>query len=303
MADYTRILIKHDGRICQLANVACSTNDGSVELILRRDAENTSEFVWTSSDTTPRAVVFDSPRKSNQHVTIHASGTVNFGERSDGHSIYLEPLLNCTRLEFLLAYRIPSFSKLTELRKRQHPNDAVIDLSELPNEDSTFHFFVGPDNSPQVAGLHGLKLGFFERYALFLYRAEKSLGVLPALSSHFVTLKRTSGLFAAKQIKEQEAYRQFQEFVHQAPHGQIILSPPNAKGVWTAIFSVEKRIPPRLELEFNREGLFWKVEDQSLDNRLNRMRIRFSIRRSADNAIIRDPAAIKSIALHAELLS
>ena len=301
MDDYTRILIGHDGRTYQLANVACSKNDGSLELILRRDQENSSAFVWSSSDPTPQEVVFDKPKKANQHVTIHASGRVNFDGHSKGHTIYVEPLLSCTRPELLLAYRIPSFSKLTELKKRPHPNDAVIDLSHLPDQESTFEFWIGPDHIPQGEGLHGVKLGFFDRYAIGLYRAEKSLNISPNLGAHFATLKRTSGPFSVQQIAEDEAYRQFNQFITQAPHGQIVLHPPNTLGIWTAVFATQMRIPPSLEFEFTKEGLFWEVQDQILDKRLNRMRVRFLIRRHGSNEIVRDPAVIKSIALHAEL--
>jgi hypothetical protein len=90
---------------------------------------------------------------------------------------------------------------------------------------------------------------------------------------------------------------------HQAMTGvqDAILYAPNGEGVIRMIFSLPMRIAPRFNIELVDPELHVSEQDVQRDGRSETVMLKFKVRHRMSGQIVRQPIAIKSIELDAEL--
>ena len=275
-----------------------SNRDGSLSLTIRREGVSKSRTTWstTTGEQEPKTTEFDPLRPKNKRITIHQSGRVNYHE--NGSTIFVAPLTQ-TRQPFpVYAYRVPALDRLDIHDGDIAAEDAVFDLTDLPKGPVSFSVILGPrDFTP-----HGrsIKLGFEgEGYSITLQVDPVTFAVPPDLDQHFTTLTPERGLFPKQQMAECQAMISY----HQALTGakDTILYAPNGEGVIRMIFSVPMRIAPRYKIELADPELHVSDQDTQRDGRSEKVMLKFKVRHRKSGQIIRQPIAIKSIELDAEL--
>lgn len=276
-----------------------SDRDGSLSLTIRRDGLSTSRISWSTrpgGEQGPKKTEFDTPRRKNKRITIHQSGRVNYHE--NGSSIFIAPLTQTTQPFPIYRYRVPALDKLDVHDEDAAEEDAVFDLSDLPEGPVSFSVFLGPgDFTPQ--GL-AIKLGYeTEGYSVTVQVDPVTYAVPADLNQHFTTLTPDSGLFPKQQMAEDQAMISY----HQALTGarDAVLYAPNGEGTIRMIFSVPMRIAPRFRIELVEPELHVSDQDVQRDGRSEKVMLKFKVRHRKTGQIIRRGVAIKSIELDAEL--
>lgn len=275
-----------------------SDRDGSLSLTVRRKGVSTSRTSWSTrgGEQEPRATEFDQPRPKNKRITIHQSGRVNYHENES--SIFVSPLTQTTQPFPIYGYRVPSLDGLDVHDDDIAEEDAVLDLSDLPDGPVSFSVILGPsDFTPQG---RAIKLGYeAEGYSVTLQVDPVAFPVPANLDQHFTTLTPDRGLFAEQQMAEDQAMISY----HQALTGAsgLVLYAPNGEGTIRLIFSVPMRIAPRFKIELADPELHVSDQDVQRDGRSEKVMLKFKVRHRKSGQVIRQPVAIKSIELDAEL--
>lgn len=293
-----RILIR-DGSITRKFMVLeTSDRDGSLSLTIRREGASTSRTRWSTrpGEQEPTTTEFDPPRPKNKRITIHQSGRVNYHE--NGNTIFVAPLTQTTHSFPIYGYRVPALNKLDVHDEDFAEEDAVFDLTDLPEGPVSFSVILGPANFTP----HGraIKLGYeAEGYSMTVQVDPVTFAIPSDLNQQFITLTPDRGLFSQQQMEECQAMIAY----HQALTGtqDAILYAPNGEGVIRMIFSVPKRIAPRFKVELVDTELHVSHQDVQRDVRSEKVMLKFKVRHRKSGEIVREPIAIKSIELDAEL--
>lgn len=275
-----------------------SDRDGSLNLTIRREGVSTSRTTWSTrpGEEDPKTTGFHTPRPKSKRITIHQSGRVNYHE--NGNTIFVAPLTQTTQPFPIYGYRVPALDKLDVHETEDGEDDAVLDLTDLPEGPVSFSVILAPGNfTPQG---RAMKLGYeTEGYSVIVQVEPVAFTVPSDLYQHFATLTPDRGLFAEQQMAEDQAMISY----HQALTGasDAIVYPPNGEGAIRIIFSVPMRIAPRFKIELVDPELQVSDEDVQRDARSENVMLKFKIRDRKSGKIIRQPIAIKSIELDAEL--
>jgi hypothetical protein len=275
-----------------------SDRDGSLSLTIRREGISSSRTTWSTrpGEQEPKTTEFDAPSPKNKRITIHQSGRVNYHENNS--SIFIAPLTQTTQPFSIYLYRVPALDKLDVHDEGIAEEDAIFDLSYLPEGSVSFSVFIGPvDFTPQGGAI---RLGYeAEGYSVVVQVYSDIFAVPVDLNEHFITMTPTSGPFAQQQMAEDQAMIAH----HQALTGTsgIILSTPNGQGVFRMIFAVPMRIAPRFNIEFVDPDLHVSDQDVQRDGRSEKVMLKFKVRNRKTKQIIRQAVEIKSIELDAEL--
>ncbi|GKS87866.1 hypothetical protein [Acidovorax sp. SUPP2539] len=293
-----RILIRYGSITRKFMVLETSDRDGSLSLTIRREGVSTSRTAWSTrpGEQATKTIEFDPPRKKNKRITIHQSGRVNYHE--NGCAIFVAPLTQTTQPCAIYGYRVPALDRLDMHDEDIAEEDAVFDLTDLPEGPVSFSVILGPgDFTP-----HGraIKLGYeAEGYSMTLQVDPVTFAVPSDLDQHFTTLTPDRGLFSQQQMEECQAMISY----HQALTGtkEAILYAPNGEGVIRMIFSVPMRIAPRYKIELVDPVLHVSDQDVQRDGRSEKVMLKFKVRHRKSGQIVRQPIAIKSIALDAEL--
>jgi len=221
---------------------------------------------------------------------------VNYHE--NGSSIFVAPLTQ-TRQPFpIYGYRVPSLDRLDVHDEDIAEEDAVLDLSDLPDGPVSFSVILGPiDFTPQG---RAIKLGYeAEGYSVTLQFDPVTFPLPADLNQHFTTLTPDRGLFAEQQMAEDQAMISY----HHALTGasDVVLYAPNGEGTIRMIFSVPMRIAPRFKIELADPELHVSDQDVQREGRSEKVMLKFKVRQRKSGQVIRKPVAIKSIELDAEL--
>ncbi|MDA8446958.1 hypothetical protein [Paracidovorax valerianellae] len=293
-----RILIRYGSITRKFMVLETSDRDGSLSLTIRREGVSTSRTAWSTrpGEQETKTIAFDPPRPKNKRITIHQSGRVNYHE--NGCAIFVAPLTQTTQPCAIYGYRVPALDRLDIHGEDIAEEDAVFDLTDLPEGPVSFSVILGPgDFTP-----HGraIKLGYkVEGYSMTLQVDPVPFAVPSDLDQHFTTLTPDRGLFSQQQMEECQAMISY----HQALTGtkDAILYAPNREGVIRMIFSVPMRIAPRYKIELVDPVLHVSDQDVQRDGRSEKVMLKFKVRHRKSGQIVRQPIAIKSIELDAEL--
>lgn len=293
-----RILIRYGSIIRKFIVLETSDRDGSLSLIVRRDGVSTSRTTWSTrpGEQETKTTEFDQPRPKNKRITIHQSGRVNYHE--NGHTVFVAPLTQTTQPFTLYGYRVPALDRLDVHDEDVAEEDAVLDLTDLPDGPVSFSVILGPIDF--ATNGRAVKLGYeAEGYSVTLQVEPVSFAVPPDLEHHFTTLTPDRGLFPQQQMEEPQAMISY----HQALTGvqSAILYAPNGEGMIRMIFSVPMRIAPRFNIELVDPELYVSDQDVLRDGRSETVMLKFKVRYRKSGQIVRQPIAIKSIVLDAEL--
>ncbi|WP_216208881.1 hypothetical protein [Polynucleobacter sp. Latsch14-2] len=275
-----------------------SDRDGSLSLIIRREGVSASPISWSAGarDQGLRATESASPRPKNKRVTIHQSGRVNYHE--NGASIFIAPLTRTTQLFPIYGYRVPALDKLDVHNDGIADEDAVFDLSDLPEGPVSFSMFIGPmDFKPQG---QAIKLEYEAEGYSVTVQVDPEANAVPAdLNQHFITLTPAKGLFPEQQMAEDQAMISYHHAL--ARVSGIVLYTPNGEGVIRMIFVVPMRIAPRFQIELVDPELHASDQDVQRDRRSEKVMLKFKVRHRRTGEIIRQPVGVKSIELDSEL--
>lgn len=275
-----------------------SDRDGSLSLTIRRKGVSTSRTSWSTrcGEQEPKTTQFDQPRPKSKRITIHQSGRVNYHE--NGTSIFVAPLTQTTQPFPVYGYRVPALDRLDVHDGDIAEEDAVLDLSDLPDGPVSFSVILGPgDFIPQG---RAVKLAYeAEGYSVTVQVDPITFPVRADLNQHFTTLTPDRGLFPQQQMAEDQAMISY----HRALTGasDVILYAPNGEGTIRMIFSVPMRIAPRFKIELADPELHVSDQDVQRDGRSEKVMLKFKVRHRKSGQVIRHPIAIKSIELDAEL--
>lgn len=275
-----------------------SDRDGSLSLTIRRDGVSSSRTTWSTrpGEQEPKTIEFDKPIPRNKRITIHQSGRVNYHE--NGSSIFIAPLTQTIQPFPIYFYRVPALDKLDVHDEYIAEEDAIFDLSDLPEESVSFSVFIGPMGfTPQG---RAIKLEYeAEGYSFTVQHEPVTPDVQQGLNEHFITKAPVEGLFPQQQMAEDQAMISY----HQALTGtsDIILRSPNGEGVFRMIFAVPMRIAPRFKIELADSELHVSDQDVQRDGRSDKVMLKFKVRNRKTKQIIRQAVEIKSIELDAEL--
>jgi len=275
-----------------------SDRDGSLSLTIRREGVNTSRTAWSTrpGEQEKKTTEFDLPRPKNKRITIHQSGRVNYHE--NGNTIFVAPLTQTTQPFPIYGYRVPAIHRLDIHDEDIAEEDAVFDLTDLPEGPVSFSVILGPgDFTP-----HGraIKLGYeVEGYSMTLQVDPVTFAVPSELDQHFTTLTPDRGLFPQQQMEEHQAMISYHQAL--ARTRDAILYAPNGEGVIRMIFAVPMRIAPRYKIELVDPALHVSDQDVQREKRSDKVMLKFKVRHRKSGQIVRQPIAIKSIELDAEL--
>ncbi len=275
-----------------------SDRDGSLSLTIRREGVSPSRISWSTrpQEHEPKTTEFYTPSPKNKRITIHQSGRVNYHQ--NGNSIFIAPLTKTTQPFSIYGYRVPALDKLDVHNKDIAEEDAIFDLSDLPEGPASFSVLLGPgDFTPQG---RAITLGYeAEGYSVTVQVDPVTL-VLPAdLNEHFTTLTPDRGLFPQQQMAEDQAMISYHQALTGAP--DAILYAPNGEGTIRMVFAVPMRIAPRFNIELVDPELHVSDQDIQRDERSEKVMLKFKVRNRKTRQIIRQAVAIKSIELDAEL--
>jgi len=275
-----------------------SDRDGSLSLTIRRGGVSTSGTAWSTGrgEQEPKTTEFDPPRPKNKRITIHQTGRVNYHE--NGNTIFIAPLTQTTQPFPIYGYRVPALCRLDIHDDEIAEEDAVFDLTDLPEGPICFSVILGPGDSTP----HGraIKLEYeAEGYSITFQVDPVTFVVPPDLALHFTTLTPDRGLFPQQQMAESQAMISY----HQALTGKkdAILYVPNGEGVIRMIFAVPMRIAPRYRIELVDPEFHVSDQDVTRDGRSEKVMLKFRVRHRKSGQIVRRPIAIKTIVLDAEL--
>jgi len=292
------ILIQHGFTVRKFMVLETSDRDGSLSLIIRREGVSTSRISWSTrvGEQGLRTTELLPPRPKNKRVTIHQSGRVNYHD--NGTSIFIAPLTRTTQIFPIYRYRIPALDNLDVHNDGIADEDAVFDLSDLPEGPVSFSMFIGPiDFSPQG---QAIKLGYEAEGYSVTVQVDPVAHVVPAdLNQHFITLTPDKGLFPEQQMAEDPAMI----YYHNALTKQsgIVLYTPNVEGVIRMIFAVPMRVSPRFRIKLVDPELYASNQDVQRDGRSEKVILKFKVRHRRTKEILRQPVGIKSIELDSEL--
>lgn len=275
-----------------------SNRDGSLSLTIRRKGVSTSRKSWSTScgEQEPKTLEFDQPRPKSKRITIHQSGRVNYHE--NGTSIFIAPLTQTTQPFPVYGYRVPALDRLDVHNEAIAEEDAVLDLSDLPDGPVSFSVILGPGEFTPEG--RAIKLAYAaEGYSLTV-QVDPITFPLPAdLNQHFTTLTPDRGLFPQQQMAEDQAMISYHQALTDASH--VVLYAPNGEGTIRMIFSVPMRIAPRFKIELADPELHVSDQDVQRDGRSEKVMLRFKVRYRKSGQVIRQPVGIKLIELDAEL--
>jgi len=293
-----RILIRYGSTTRKFLVLNRSGRDGSQSLTIRREGVSSSQASWStkSGEQEPTITEFEHPRPKDKRITIHQSGRVNYHEH--GSSIFIAPLTQTTQAFSIYGYRVPALDKLDLHGESIADDDAVLDLTDLPEGPVSFSIILAPGDF--VPHGRAIRLKYeAESYSIIVQVDPVAFAVPPDLDQHFTTFVPDRGLFAQQQMAEDQALICY----HQALTGarDPILYTPNGEGTVRLIFSVPMRIAPRFRIELVDPELHVSELDVQRDGRSERVMLKYKVRHRKSGEVIRQPIEISSIELDAEL--
>ena len=275
-----------------------SSRDGSLSLTIQREGVSASRTSWSPKPVAPepRTTALDNPIPKNKRITIHQSGRVNYHQ--NGQSIFIAPLTQTTQPFPIYGYRVPALNKLDVHYQDIAEEDAIFDLSDLPEGPVSFSVILGPGDFTSQG--QALKLGYeAEGYSVTLQVDPVTFAVPAEMNGHFTTIIPDRGLFSKQQMPEDQAIISY----HQALVGasDAILYKPNGEGAIRMVFSVPMRVAPRFKIELVDPELHVSDQDVQRDGRSEKVMLKFKVRHRKTMQIIRQAVAFKSLELDAEL--
>ncbi len=286
------ILLEVEDSLRKLIRYALE-DDGSLYLWFYRAGEVQASYRLNGPDAVPSEDVERLGKPRTKKLSYHATGRVHFDHKKE-EKIFLEPLMRLTSRIYFAAYRIPSAGHLD----RHDAEPCATDLVLRADSSSvrTFNICVCPTTEALQPGDAQVTFN-----GLFSLRVSEIVGPdsLPTeVQRHFVTCLRSTGMFTAPALKEDQAFVDFQQRIN-GWDGLLIFPPAskNDKGVYRVVPSVPMRMRPNLVVQFFDPLL--EACQLETEGRRENVDIRFRVRRKG--SFLPNAVPIRSLALDAEL--
>jgi hypothetical protein len=245
-----RVLIEQGGIVYRLLRFETSA-DGSLLAFLDRDPRPNRGGMSMNENGifAPETNTSDRPLPSTK-FSIHTTGEVHrsLGREKKG-TIHIEPLHKLTVVHPIGFVSIPRPSRLDPLDGTRHVHDVAATL-EIPEDISvriSFAIEVGP--KPQQPQTFGVALNY-EIYSTIVRMIPTPLALPLEMTEHFICGMPKVGPFDNRQIDKANAELEF----YRAAHGNAHVFREDG-GAYVVLAAVPMRIPPKLNIRFNREDL------------------------------------------------
>jgi hypothetical protein len=135
-------------------------------------------------------------------------------------------------------------------KKHVHEIAATLDIPEDVSSRISFAIEIGP--KPQTPQTFGVALNY-ELYSAIVRAIETPLALPSEMSDHFIAGMPKVGLFDKRQTDKANAELAFYKAAHpNAPH----IFREEKSGAYVVLAAVPMRVPPKLEIDFNRDDLY-----------------------------------------------
>jgi len=319
-----RLIVEHDGLFRVFANIAISTNDGSIILSLIRSGTNT--FGWQSdpSGTVVDAVQYSEEIPRTKKITIHTSGRVNYHGWPQRRKNFIPCLLDLTEPTPIIIYVIPTLASL-DLAGDVRTTDQVVEIVDGVEEALALEFSVIPFDFPQLPR-EIMRIIIESRYALTCVAfPSASLQIQSGVPAEAFFWLRPTSFLSEQALPEDQCFIRFQQLMHanqirsaltsssvpEGIHDQIIgetvrdgrgIQGPNGEGVWEIVTRTPMRIRPSLIVQFSNPRYRAEVIDMKpTDTRLDKVRVRFKVFDEEERRWIKHSVAILDAFLDAEM--
>ena len=137
-----------------------------------------------------------------------------------------------------------------------------------------------------------------DRFALVFEKIENFIASPMEVSSNFVTVIPTKGLFAAQQMDESTALIKYNQWLYETEG--LILCSPNGEGVYKIITIRPMRVAPKLEIIFLKANDFY-AEQLEVKPSIANTFVKFKVRNKKTDNLVRGEVPIANISLDSEL--
>lgn len=289
----TKVVVRYNGISYYLANLSLNPNDGSLYLSFPRKGVGLNYSYEESPSEGYRLINKESGKTKTKSISYHATGRVNYklGDNQE-YVIYSEALFNISRP---FAFYHISIPKLSSLDKYEGDIKMVnvVDVVQESDRRIDIGVVLTPNNykNENLAGF-GIR---FDGLCDVVFVLDTIKIAPPAeFPDAYIYAHRQTGLFSTQQFSEEESPILF----HQKLAGvkDVIIYRPNREGVYKVYFAVPMRIPPKLTVHFEDEGLVAEI----VENRFYTTTT-LSFKVKGRGGYIKEPRVIKYVELDAEL--
>jgi len=288
-----RILIRFNRHIYRLLNFELSHSEGSFYIFFVREGKTDKhwqgEINWREGEVIAGNEI-NKEKLKGARVSYHASGCIRYHNISD-KDIYGEPIFNITQPFGFIRYSIPSAEKLDIYSKPATEDDIILEILDKPFCRINFDCviapwdFVFPDSS-------GISVRYERLFSFSIILNDESLSTPSELNDYFHYFSPSTGLYDRPTFDRETALLYF----HQKVQGtrNLVIYSPNNEGVYTVIFSVPMRVPPKVRIAFEETSL--QIELLKVSN----TNIRFKVKDKYGQTVKKE-VKITGIELDAEL--
>ncbi|MDP3865930.1 hypothetical protein [Rhodoferax sp.] len=269
-------------------------------------------------------VSYEEAKPKTKRISIHTSGVVNVHDTASPTRIFIPCLLDLNAPILVVGYVVPKIDALdiTEVGKGDH-------VIVFPDENSgpvAFEFHAVPATAPTLPGEHW-RLIVEGRYGVVCTLVDPATVARPhGTPANAFSTYQLGSVLAVPAIQEEQAFIRFQQLMHanqvlqalkhsavsEDLHSQIVqrsieqgrgIQGPNAEGVWEIVCNVPMRIRPNLIVNFAdpERYIAAMIDLRKGDNRLNKVRVRFTVYDQKMKRFMKTPVEIVSVFLDAEL--
>lgn len=289
-----RVLIQHNETLYRLLNFGLAFADGSLYLSLVRRGKSQGHWRYQLSPNAEVLPVHESNgiRRRGAEISYHSSGLIRYKESSN-RSIFAEPLAAISRPFWFCTYSVPAIARLDPQDGKRRPTDYILEVPDAIDGRVEFKLALAPLLPPSSASDLACHFDFPALgFSLVLLFQSPSLPIPDHLSETFIVASPSIGLFEEPQIDPDDALILFHK--RMTGRNDVILYSPNSEGVYRVVYSVQKRVPPEVEVVLAEPGMHAEV----IDSKKAYARFRIVDR---SGSVVKRPVAFSSIAFSAEL--
>jgi len=273
-----RILTRFNGHIYRLLDFKLSHSEGSFYIFFVRKGKTDKQWQgminWREGGVIAGNEI-NKEKPKGAKVSYHSSGCIRYHNISN-KVIYGEPIFHITQPFGFIRYSIPSVEKLDIYSKPAIEDDIIIEILGKPFGRINFYCviapwdYIFPDSS-------SISVRYERLFSFSILLNDEALPTPSELNDYFHYFSPSAGLYDQPTFDRETALLHFHPKV-QGTRNSIIYS-PNNEGVYTVIFSVKKRVPPKVRIALEETSL--QIELLKVSN----TNIRFKVKDKYDQTV------------------
>lgn len=253
----SKIYLSKNGNKYSFISYFLEDADGSFYIIFQREGEDSFSMDISHSGLEKRKKVKleERFRKRKSRISYHSSGCVRYHFNKDP-SNYFEPLNNITKPNVIGGALMPSLDCLDGYIGKINKEDYVVEI-DPEEEDGLFQctFIIAPPAfTPDLAHI---AITYENSFSFIIQLASPDPEVLKLVGSNhadFTYMTPSKGLFEKQKIDKHAALIGYHQNKFKLDNNfnpdEIIMYPPNRKGICKIVYVVPMRIPPKLKIKF-----------------------------------------------------